>query len=124
PLPDADCSSVSSQRLALEVDGNQVDIADHNGSLEFQSTDPGGAASWLGSGPISRCDKPSIAGGVTFCGMNSRLVRTSNGSLSYLVLCRKSPSGSAGPTPTDFWSGSNSKFDVLGFIIYNSASGE
>src|SRR3546814_9808591 len=39
-----------------------------------------------------RCDKPSLAGNVTYCGLGSRLNRVVRGNIEWLFFCRKSSS--------------------------------
>ena len=72
---------------------------------------------------ISRCDKPSLAGPLTFCGLNSRLNRMVKGDVEWLFLCRKSNTSlevSADP----YWLRTNHKFALFGTIGFNKATGE
>jgi hypothetical protein len=127
PLPPVDCTDSGSKLLGLEVDGDAVDLVpdpDSGGAPRFRFTDASGAfVKW--TDVITACDKPSIAGGVTFCGMNSHLWRQVNKNVSYLALCRKSESDKVDLLSTDpYWLTSNHEFKLLGYIIFNKTTGE
>jgi hypothetical protein len=126
PIPDADCSDGVAKSIPLEVEGNIVDLKPNpskpNHPLEFEHRDPTGAVvAWTTT--IPKCDKPSLAGNVTYCGLNSRLARVVRGNVEWLTLCRKSGDGlelSSDP----YWQASNPKFALLGTIGFNRVSGE
>lgn len=126
PIPDADCNDPAAKTLTLEIDGNIVDLKpnpDKPGNpLEFEHRNVwGDIVKWTHS--IARCDKPSLAGSVTFCGMNSRLVRVVKGNVEWLFFCRKSTSN-VEIDPQPYWQKSNPKFARLGTIGFNSKTGE
>lgn len=72
---------------------------------------------------VARCDKPSLTGSATYCGLNSRLNRVENGDVEWLFLCRKS-SHSLEVEPIPYWQRSNPKFALFGVIGFNRRSGE
>ena len=126
PIPDADCASKDARVVPLEVDGNIVDLRpnpDKPGHpLEFEHKDAAGnTVKWTAS--IPRCDKPSLAGKLTYCGLNSRLNRVVNGSVEWLSLCRKS-TDSLEVESDPYWQRSNTEFALLGTIGFNSLTGE
>jgi hypothetical protein len=126
PIPYGDCAAPGSRVMPVEVDGNVVDLRRNpskpNHPLEFEHRDASGTVVKWTEG-IPRCDKPSLAGPVTFCGLNSRLNRVVNGNVEWLFLCRKSNSSlEVGPDP--YWLGSNPKFALFGAIGFNSTTGE
>lgn len=126
PIPDGDCLAPGAVSMPLEVDGNLVDLRpnpDKAGEpLEFQHRDPTGKiVRWTTS--IPRCDKPSLAGTVAFCGLNSRLSRVVRGNVEWLFFCRKS-SADKEVVANPYWSKSDPRFAVYGVVGYNKASGE
>ncbi|WFU86270.1 hypothetical protein QA644_14100 [Rhizobium sp. CC1099] len=126
PIPDADCGGGGAKTIPLEVDGNIVDLQpnpDKAGNpLEFEHRDADGAVvKWTSS--IAKCDKPSLAGNVTYCGLNSRLNRVVKGNVEWLFLCRKS-NASLELEPDPYWQRSNPKFSRFGSIGFNRATGE
>jgi len=126
PIPDGDCTDEVGKNIALEIDGNVVDLkpnpAKPGNPLEFEHRDAAGAiVKWTDI--IGRCDKPSLAGSVTYCGMNSRISRVVKGNVEWLTFCRKSTS-SLEIEPDAYWQRSNPKFSRLGMIGFNAASGE
>ena len=126
PIPDADCSDGSAKSMPLQVDGNVVDVKPNPNKaqhpLEFEHRDvDGNLVKWTGSVP--RCDKPSLAGSSSYCGLNSRLNRVVNGNVEWLTFCRKS-SDDLGVAPTPYWQRSNPKFALLGMIGFNRSTGE
>lgn len=126
PIPDADCTDSAARTIPLEIDGNVVDLkpnTNKTGSpLEFEHRDAAGnVVKWTKS--IAKCDKPSLAGDVTYCGMNSRMNRTVTGNVEWLSLCRKS-SANLELEPIPYWQKSNPKFARLGTIGFNQQSGE
>lgn len=125
-IPDADCTDGAGRSINLEVDGNVVDLRpnpEKEGSpLEFEHRNVAGdLVKWTSS--IAQCDKPSLAGNVTYCGMNSRLTRTSRGNVVWTTFCRKSTLN-LGIEPDPYWQKSNPKFARLGVIGFNRVSGE
>jgi hypothetical protein len=125
PIPDGDCTDAA-KSLPLEIEGNIVDLKPNPGlpgnPLEFEHRNAEGqVVKWTAT--ISRCDKPSLAGNVTYCGMNSRLNRVSHGNVEWLTLCRKS-TRYLDIEPDPYWQKSNSKFARLGTIGFNKVTGE
>jgi len=125
PIPDADCTNAA-KSLPLEIEGNIVDLKPNPGlpgnPLEFEHRNvEGDVVKWTAT--IARCDKPSLAGNVTFCGMNSRLNRISRGNVEWLTLCRKSTKY-LDIEPDPYWQKSNPKFARLGTIGFNKVTGE
>ena len=95
PIPDADCGNANARIFPLEVDGNIVDLVPNPAKpghpLEFQHRDfAGNVVKWTDR--IEKCDKPSLAGTVSYCGLNSRLHRVVRGNVEWLFFCRKSNS--------------------------------
>ncbi|MEF0943832.1 hypothetical protein [Rhizobium sp. BR 362] len=126
PIPDGDCTDGAAQTIPLQIDGNVVDLkpnpAKPGNPLEFEHRDAAGAVvKWTDT--ISRCDKPSLAGSVTYCGMNSRMSRIVRGNVEWLSFCRKSTS-SLEIEPEGYWQRSNPKFSRLGIIGFNRKTGE
>jgi hypothetical protein len=73
--------------------------------------------------PIDKCDKPSLAGGVTPCGTASRLSRTERENVEWIALARKTK----GPEPLaaeQYWSQDDSSYALLGYIGFNRVAGE
>ncbi|MDE1991232.1 MAG: hypothetical protein KGI75_01960 [Rhizobiaceae bacterium] len=126
PIPDGDCTDGAAKTLDLQVDGNVVDLKPNSSKpgnpLEFEHRDATGAVvKWTGN--VDRCDKPSLAGSVTYCGMNSRLSRILRGNVEWLSFCRKS-TPSLEMEPDAYWQKSNPKFSRLGIIGFNRVTGE
>jgi hypothetical protein len=126
PIPYADCAADDARVIPVEVDGNIVDLRpnpDKPGQpLEFEHRDAAGnIVKWTKS--IPKCDKPSLAGKVTYCGPSSRLDRVVNGSVEWLFLCRKS-TDSLEVESDPYWLRSNPKFALLGTIGFNNLTGE
>ncbi len=130
PIPRVDCTENGARTLITEVDGNRVDLkpnSDKPGSpLEFwhYSVD-GTTVRWTQTLP--KCDKPTLAGGVSFCGMNSRLGLQSRGPVEWIVLCRKTVDQlDAEPEvdPKPYWQSTNTEYKLLGYIGFNRLSGE
>ncbi|MFT2215460.1 hypothetical protein ACLJYM_27115 [Rhizobium giardinii] len=126
PIPDIDCGGADAKIIPLEIDGNIVDLKPNPGvpgnPLQFEHRDTAGnIVKW--STQIARCDKPSLAGNVTYCGMNSRISRKVVGNVEWVALCRKStPHLEIDPEP--YWQTDNPTFARLGIIGYNWLSGE
>ncbi|MER9256006.1 hypothetical protein NKI59_30430 [Mesorhizobium sp. M0598] len=126
PIPDADCGNANARVLPLEVDGNMVDLVPNPAKpghpLEFQHRDfAGNVVKWTGR--IEKCDKPSLAGTVAYCGLNSRLHRVVRGNVEWLFLCRKSNS-SLEVASDPYWRRSDPRFALLGTIGFNKSTGE
>jgi hypothetical protein len=126
PIPDIDCASGAAKTFPLEVEGNIVDLKPNPGKtehpLEFEHRDAAGnVVKWTDR--IPKCDKPSLAGNVTYCGLNSRLNRVTKGNVEWLFFCRKSNS-SLEVASNPYWQRSNPKFARLGTIGFNSRTGE
>ena len=125
-IPEGDCSDDAATILPVQIDGNIVDLKPNLGKnghpLEFEHLDPAGNfVKWTTD--IFRCDKPSLAGNASYCGINSRLARRESGPVEWLYFCRKSgPGGEV--QPTSYWQRSNPKFALFGIIGYNRLTGE
>lgn len=126
PIPDADCGDAAARIIPLEIDGNIVDLKrdpTKTGSpLQFEHRDiADNIVGWTSE--VARCDKPSLAGNVTYCGMNSRVSRRVTGNVEWVALCRKSsPHLELDPEP--YWQKDNPAFARLGIIGFNRLSGE
>jgi hypothetical protein len=126
PIPDVNCGDASAKILPLEIDGNIVDLKPNpnvaGNPLQFEHRDTNGnIVKW--STQIAKCDKPSLAGNVTYCGMNSRISRRVAGNVEWIALCRKSsPHLEIDPEP--YWQKDNPTFARLGIIGFNRESGE
>ena len=126
PIPHLACGGSETKIIPVEVDGNIVDLRPNIGKaghpLEFEHRDASGnIIKWTRS--IPRCDKPSLAGKVTYCGLSSRLNRVVDGNVEWLFLCRKS-NASLEVESDPYWLRSNPKFALLGAIGFNHATGE
>ena len=126
PIPDIDCSEGEAKVIPLEIDGDIVDLKPNPGivgsPLQFEHRDTAGnVVRW--STEIASCDKPSLAGNVTYCGMNSRISRKVTGSVEWVSLCRKS-SPHLEIDPESYWQKENPTFARLGIIGFNRQSGE
>ncbi|MDM9625613.1 hypothetical protein QTL95_06890 [Rhizobium sp. S152] len=126
PIPDIDCGDASAKTIPLEIDGNIVDLKPNPGKaghpLEFEHRDISGAVvKWTSE--IAACDKPSLAGNVTYCGMNSRVTRKVKGSVEWVALCRKSRANLE-IDPEPYWQESDPTFARLGIIGFNRLTGE
>lgn len=126
PIPDGDCSDNVARTIPLQIDGNIVDVKPNPSKpdqpLEFEHRDPSGnVVKWTNG--IASCDKPSLAGSATFCGMNSRLSRFTKGSVEWLFFCRKS-SASREIEPISYWQRDNPAFALYGVIGFNRLTGE
>jgi hypothetical protein len=125
PIPDDDCRDGVAKTMGLEVDGNSVDLKPNTSKpgspLEFEHRDKSGQfVKWTTA--IPQCDKPSLAGGVTYCGLNSRLNRVVRGNVEWLAFCRKSKTKEVSTDPS--WKASDPTFPLLGTIGFNTVSGE
>jgi hypothetical protein len=125
PIPDGDCAD-GAKALLVEVEGNIVELRPNpskvGNSLEFAHRDAAGnIVKWTDS--ITRCDKPSLAGNVSYCGLNSRLNRVVRGSVEWLFFCRKS-TASLEVRSDPYWQQSNPKFALFGTIGFNRQTGE
>ncbi len=126
PIPDGICTGPASRRLGLEVDGNDVELEPNpskaGSPLEFAHRDVNGQLlKWTTE--IGRCDKPSLAGGVTFCGMNSRIGIVRRNHVQWLFLCRKS-SESPEIEPDPYWTATDPRFSRFSAIGFNDVTGE
>lgn len=126
PIPDGDCGDDAAKSIAVEVEGNVVDLkpnpAKPGHPLEFEHRDAAGSiVKWTDS--IPRCDKPSLAGNVTYCGPSSRLNRVVNGNVEWLFFCRKS-NATLEVVSDPYWQRSNPKFALFGIIGFNNRSRE
>lgn len=126
PMPDGVCTGPASRQLGLEVDGNVVKLEPNpskTGSpLEFAHRDVNGRlVKWTTE--INRCDKPSLAGGVTFCAMNSRIGFVKRNHVQWLFLCRKS-TDSPEIKPDSYWTATDPRFSRYSAIGFNDVTGE
>jgi hypothetical protein len=126
PMPDGTCTGPNSRQLGLEVDGNVVKLVSNpskpGAPLEFAHRDlMGRLVKWTTA--INRCDKPSLAGGVTFCAMNSRIGRVTHNHVQWLFLCRKS-SENLEIQPQPYWTASDPRFSRYSAIGFNDVTGE
>ncbi len=126
PIPDGDCGDSAARTIPLQIDGNIVDlkpnpeVAGHPLQFEHRDTE-GNVVKWTNG--IAQCDKPSLAGSATYCGLNSRLGRVVKGNVEWLFFCRKS-SASLEVEPIPYWQRSNPKFTLFGTIGFNRRTGE
>ncbi|OWV99923.1 hypothetical protein ATY79_00790 [Rhizobium sp. R693] len=126
PMPDGACTGANSQQVGLEVDGNVVTLEPNRSKtgapLEFAHRDIAGRlVKWTNA--VDRCDKPSLAGGVTFCGMNSRIGRVTRNHVQWLFLCRKS-SESLELEMEPYWTATDPRFSRYSAIGFNDVTGE
>ncbi len=125
PVPKGDCIAEESRRLSLEVDGNLVELRPNpskSNTLAFEHLDAFGRhVKWTDR--IDKCDKPSLAGMVTYCGMNSRLNRVVRGPVEWLFLCRKS-SENLELSSDAYWREQDPRFALYGAIGFNALTGE
>jgi hypothetical protein len=123
----SDGSSVVTASLYAEVDGNRIELKPNpnkqGNPLEYEHTDAdGNVVKWTAT--VDKCDKPSLAGGVTPCGTASRLSRVVRGNVEWIALARKTKKD---PAPLDndpYWQQGNPAFKLLGYIGFNKTSGE
>ncbi|WP_017996769.1 hypothetical protein [Rhizobium leguminosarum] len=126
PIPDGACAGPQSRSLGLEVDGNSVgvepNVAKPGSPLEFAHREAGGQiVKWTSA--VAKCDKPSLAGGVTFCGLNSRIARVKRNRVEWLFLCRKS-SDDLEVHAQPYWTQTDPRFSRYSAIGYNEITGE
>ncbi len=126
PMPDGVCTGPNSRLVGLEVDGNAVRLEPNpskaESPLEFahRNTD-GRLLKWTAA--VDRCDKPSLAGDVTFCAMNSRVGRIARDHVQWLFLCRKS-SESLEIEADSYWTETDPRFSRYSAIGFNDITGE
>ena len=126
PIPDGNCADSAAKALSVEVEGNIVELRPNlskvGSPLEFAHRDAAdNIVKWTDS--IPRCDKPSLAGNVSYCGLNSRLNRVIRGNVEWLFFCRKS-TASLEVRSDPYWQQSNPKFALFGTIGFNRRTGE
>ncbi|ARP67095.1 MULTISPECIES: hypothetical protein [Mesorhizobium] len=122
----SDGSVIETRATYVEVDGNRAELkpnSSKSGSpLEYEHRDKNGVfVNWTAT--IDKCDKPSLAGGVTPCGTASRLSRIEKGNVEWIALARKTH----GPEilrPEKYWSENDNSYALLGYIGFNQVSGE
>jgi hypothetical protein len=122
----ADGSEIQTGLLFTEVEGNRIELKANpsktGNPLEFEHKDVGGnVIKWTSS--VDKCDKPSLAGGVTPCGTASRLSRWVKGNVEWIALARKTK-GVEALTPDPYWMPSNPTYALLGYIGFNRVTGE
>ncbi|MBC8066377.1 MAG: hypothetical protein H7Y17_16215 [Chlorobia bacterium] len=113
--------------LRQEVEGNTVELKPNpskpGSPLEFEHRTPAGAfVKWTQT--IDKCDKPSLAGGVTPCGTASRVGRAVKGNVEWLVLARKTKDKPDILTAEPMWQLSNPEYELAGYIGFNRVTGE
>lgn len=123
-----DGSTIETAQLRLEVEGNFVELKPNpnkpNSPLEFEHTDLGGqVVRWTKK--VEKCDKPSLAGGVTPCGTSSRISRItkSNSPVEWIALARKTK-GFKILDADPYWMPNDSDFTLIGYIGFNRVTGE
>ncbi|MEX2745078.1 hypothetical protein AB3480_27905 [Rhizobium mongolense] len=126
PIPDGVCTGPNSRPVGLEVDGNAVRLEPNSSKagapLEFAHRDvEGRLVKW--TTVVDRCDKPSLAGDVTFCAMNSRVGRITRNHVQWLFLCRKS-SESLEIEADSYWTETDPRFSRYSAIGFNDVTGE
>ena len=126
PIPEGDCDNPHARVIPREVDGNIVDLKPNltkpEHPLEFVHRDQNGdVVKWTSTLP--KCDKPSLTGSSTYCGLNSRLERHVRGNVEWLFFCRKSHSSQEVSTDS-YWQRSDPRFALFGTIGFNRESGE
>ncbi|RAX37871.1 hypothetical protein [Rhizobium tropici] len=126
PIPDGVCTGPNSRPIGIEVGGNAVKLEPNpskaGAPLEFVHRDvEGRLVKWTTA--VDRCDKPSLAGGVTFCAMNSRVGRVARDHVQWLFLCRKS-SESLEIVPDTYWTEMDPRFSRYSAIGFNDVTGE
>ena len=126
PIPVGDCGGPHARIVPREVDGNIVELrpnpAKSGRPLEFEHRDEAGnVVKWTATLP--HCDKPSLAGSSTYCGLNSRVARVVRGNVEWLFFCRKSTSSQEVSTDP-YWLKSDPRFSLFGTIGFNRTSGE
>lgn len=125
-MPDGVCTGPNSRPIGLEVDGNAVRLEPNfskaDAPLEFaHRNDEGRLVRWTTT--VDRCDKPSLAGDVTFCAMNSRVGRVKRDHVQWLFLCRKS-SESLEIEANSYWTETDPRFSRYSAIGFNDVTGE
>lgn len=125
-IPDGICTGPNSRPIGIEVDGNAVRLEPNpskaGAPLEFAHRDvEDRLVKWTTA--VDRCDKPSLAGGVTFCAMNSRVGRVARDHVQWLFLCRKS-SESLEIAPDSYWTEADPRFSRYSAIGFNDVTGE
>ena len=130
PIPRLSCGGEPDGREVIvystEINGNKVIAIDQDQSgLVFRQQSPTGEIVGPDMTRIDECDKPSLAGGTSFCGLNSRLaVKIQGNGVQWVMLCRKSKVPDTTISNDLFWSATNSKFSLLGIIGFNQETGE
>jgi hypothetical protein len=112
--------------LRVEVDGNVVELKPNTSKmgspLEFEHRDAkDNFVKWTKI--VEKCDKPSLAGGVTPCGTSSRISRAVKGNIEWLALARKTY-GVVKLDPDPYWQAENPNYALLGYIGFNRVTGE
>lgn len=123
-IPEGDCEN-DARTIPMQVEGNVVDLARSSldsETFEFQYRDTQGTIVKR-TRFLAQCDKPSLAGDVSYCGLNSRLKRVVKGNVEWLFLCRKSQP-SLEVEASAYWSSYNPQFARYGVIGFNRQTGE
>lgn len=126
PIPDGVCTGLNSRPVGLEVDGNAVRLEPNpskvDAPLEFAHRNvEGRLVKWTTA--VDRCDKPSLAGDVTFCALNSRVGRVTRDHIQWLFLCRKS-SENLEIEADSYWTETDPRFSRYSAIGFNDVTGE
>ena len=123
-----DGTTIETVQLYLEVDGNIVELkgnpAKPGSPLEYEHRSlDGQTVRWTPT--IDRCDKPSLAGGVTPCGTSSRISRVTrrDSPVEWIALARKSK-GVEKLDADPYWVSTDPTFALIGYIGFNPVTGE
>ena len=123
-----DGTTIETAQLKLEVDGNIVELKPNptkpGSPLEYEHTNLAGQiVRWTNM--IDKCDKPSLAGGVTPCGTSSRISRVTrrDNPVEWIALARKTK-GVERLNADPYWMPGDSTFALVGYIGFNSVTGE
>jgi len=151
-IPMLSCADPSAHTLHIQVNGNQVRLMPNpskSGRKQFAHFNTRGEiVEWTDS--IARCDKPSLAGGVSECGTASRMVinKSKVSPVTWVLLCRKSmvefepiqvgrprtdfgkekdledPDSINNQRYGDYWASDNPYYSLFGLIGFNEITGE
>jgi len=151
-IPMLSCADPSAHTLHIQVNGHQVHLlpnpsnGDRKQFAHFNTR--GEIVAWTDT--IARCDKPSLAGGVSECGTASKMVINKNedNPVTWVLLCRKSivefepirvglprtdfgkekdlddPDSIQNQRYGDYWASDNPYYALFGLIGFNAVTGE
>jgi len=151
-IPMLSCADPSAYTLHIQVNGHQVRLLpnpSNGGQKQFAHFNTrGDIVEWTDT--IERCDKPSLAGGVTECGTASRMIidKSESSPVTWVLLCRKSlnefepveiglprtdfgqekdlndPDSLYNGRYGDYWAADNPYYALFGLIGFNDITGE